>query len=266
MSDHKRWVSEVFDRAASQYGEQSCSFFNYFGKRLVEQVNVVLNQHTLDVATGRGAILFPLAEAVGPLGKVVGIDISQQMLKETSKELLQRNMHWVELQCMDAENLNFPDDCFDIVFCGFALFFFPSIPKALSEFKRVLKAEGTLAVSIWGKDSELHAWKNEEIRKLCSINSLFATPLKKEEELRRLLEACFSEVHIFEETKIFTYSTPEEWWDSLWNHGTRAQFEQLSPDQIARLQEKALKKASSLDKGQGIPEARQVFYGIAKKG
>jgi ubiquinone/menaquinone biosynthesis C-methylase UbiE len=64
MSDHKRWVSEVFDRAASQYGEQSCSFFNYFGKRLIEQVNVVLNQHTLNVATGRGAILFPLAEVV----------------------------------------------------------------------------------------------------------------------------------------------------------------------------------------------------------
>jgi len=41
-----------------------------------------LLKQVLDVATGRGAVLFPLAKAVGPLGKVVGIDISRQMVKE----------------------------------------------------------------------------------------------------------------------------------------------------------------------------------------
>ena len=48
---------------------------------------------------------------------------------------------------MDAEKLEFPDNSFDFVFCGFALFFFPSILKAVSEFKRVLKPGGRLVVS-----------------------------------------------------------------------------------------------------------------------
>ena len=80
---HKQWVGKVFDCAASQYGEGSCSFFSYFGKQLVKHVPVAAKWQALDVATGKGAVLFPLAEKVGPSGKVVGIDISKQMLAET---------------------------------------------------------------------------------------------------------------------------------------------------------------------------------------
>ena len=136
MNDYKRWVSEIFDRAAPEYGEKSSSFFNYFGKRLVEQVNIPTNSHVLDVATGRGAVLFPLSQNVGPGGKIIGIDISQQMLKETSKELLERNISWIELLCMDAEQLKFPDNSFDFIFCGFALFFFTSLSKESSYFSK----------------------------------------------------------------------------------------------------------------------------------
>lgn len=144
MNGHKQWVSEIFDRTAPEYGKKSSSFFSYFGNRLVEQVDIPSNSHILDVATGRGAVLFPLAQAVGPSGKVVGIDISRQMIKETSKDVIERNLNWVELQHMDAEQLDFPNNSFDFVFCGFALFFLPSISTALSEFKRVLKPGGML--------------------------------------------------------------------------------------------------------------------------
>lgn len=266
MSDHKKWVSEIFDRAASEYGKKGCTFFNYFGKRLVEQVAVHPTQQVLDVATGRGAVLFPLAEAVGPLGKVVGIDISRQMVKETSQELTEKNIHWAELQWMDAEHLNFSDQCFDFVFCGFALFFLPSIPNALSEFKRVLKPGGRLVVSTWGDDSELDKWVSDETKKLCITKGLIATPLWSESELRTALEdASFNAIQITEETKMFSYRTAEEWWDSLWSHGTRARLEQLSSDQLATLREKALEKANGLDNGNGIEEELHVFYGIASK-
>jgi len=97
MNRHKQLMSETFDRAAPLYGEKSSYFFNYFGQRLVEQVEIKPNSHILDVATGKGAVLFPLAQAVGPLGRVVGIDISQEMINETAKSLLEKNMNWVEL-------------------------------------------------------------------------------------------------------------------------------------------------------------------------
>lgn len=107
------------------------------------------NWQVLDIPTGKGAILFPAAEKTGPTGKVVGIDISQQMLAETSTPVQKRDIDWIDLVHMDAEHLDFPENRFDVVFCGFALFFFPSMSKALSEFKRVLKPGGFLAVSTW---------------------------------------------------------------------------------------------------------------------
>jgi ubiquinone/menaquinone biosynthesis C-methylase UbiE len=265
MHEHKKWVSEIFDRTASEYGQKSSSFFSYFGKRLVEHVNVLPGQHVLDIATGRGAVLFPLADAVGPLGKVVAIDISQQMIAVTSREVLERGINWVKLLCMDAEHLDFPDRSFDYVFCGFGLFFLPSIPSALVEFKRVLKPQGKLVVSTWGADSTLDLLINEEIKKISETSSLIATPLWSDRELTKLLrEASFEDIQIFEETKIFSHETAEEWWNSLWSHATRAKLEQISPDQLKNLREKVISMARSLDKQNGLIEDLQVFYGIAK--
>ena len=266
MKDHKKWVSEIFDRTASEYGKKSSSFFSYFGKRLVEHVNVLPGQQVLDIATGRGAVLFPLANAVGPLGKVVGIDISQQMIAETSREILEKGVNWVSLLCMDAEHLDFPDNSFDHVFCGFGLFFLPSIPTALAEFKRVLKPQGKLVVSTWGEDSTLDLLINEEIKKISATNSLIATPLWSHEELDKLLkEASFEDVQIFEETKTFAHETAEEWWNSLWSHATRAKLEQISLDQLSNLRKKVIREATSLDNQNGLTEDLQVFYGVAQK-
>lgn len=263
---HKQWVGKVFDCAASQYGEGSCSFFNYFGKQLVKHVPVTAKWKALDIATGKGAVLFPLAEKVGPSGKVVGIDISKQMLAETSITVQKRDIDWIDLVYMDAEQLDFPDHSFDAVFCGFALFFFPSMSKALSEFKRVLKPNGFLAVSTWGNDSELDTLVNTEINHLCKTASLAISPLWSMQALQNALEmAKFKNIKIIEETKEFLYDTAEEWWKSLWTHGTRAKFDQLTPQQLSDLQENVMNKVKASAQEKGLSEKFQVFYGIARK-
>lgn len=265
--DHKSWVSEVYDRAASRYGKDGSSFFNYFGERLVEQVDIAAHHHVLDVATGRGAVLLPLAQAVGPLGRVVGIDISRQMLDETAREVRENNLSWVHLQHMDAECLDFTDSYFDTVFCGFALFFLPELPKALSEFKRVLKAGGTLAISTWGEDSQLDVRMRQLLTQIGDTRSLCVTPLWSAQQIQKAFEeADFSDIQICEESKVIVHRTPEAWWDSLWTHGTRAQLEQLSADQLADLRKKAVAKAAELASEQGIAEELRVFYAMAKKG
>jgi ubiquinone/menaquinone biosynthesis C-methylase UbiE len=266
MNDQKKMIQGVFDRAAQKYGRAGSLFFQYFGQRLVSLVPVSKTQYVLDVATGRGAVLFPAALAVGTSGKVIGIDISLEMLKETEREVQEKAFTWIHLQQMDAERLQFSHNSFDCIFCGFALFFFPSLSTALAECKRVLKPGGTFAVSIWGKKSDLFQWLSEEAKKLTSAGSLSVTPIFDSESLRKALkEASFESIQIIEEKKVFYYATGEEWWNSLWARGTRSLLEQLTPEQVIHLREKAIPKAEQLSQGEGIPEELQVFYGIAHK-
>lgn len=266
MNSHQKWVIEIFDKAAQSYGNKSSPFFNYFGKRLAELADIHPGQRILDVAAGRGAVLFPIAETIGPSGTIIGIDISSQMLKETSVDATKKGMPWIELKQMDAQQLDFSEESFDFVFCGLALFFLPSILTALSEFKRVLKKGGGLLISTWGEDSELAICLREEIKTICHTKSLVATPFWDPKNVHKvLLEAGFINIHIKEELKTFYYNSSQEWWDGLWDQGTRARLEQLSKDQLRILQEKVLSRINILDQGQGIPETFQVFYGIAKK-
>lgn len=251
MDEMKKWIAEVFSRTAPEYGQKGSSFFSYFGENLVEVSNVQ-GKLGLDVATGKGAVLLPLSKKID---KVIGIDISQQMLDNmiapNNAELIQ----------MDAEHLNFEDNVFDCVFCGFGLFFFPDINRALQEFKRVLKPGGILAISTWGKDTEIDQIQNEEIDKIARYKPLISSPLFTEDKIKSVLQDNhFTSIQIIEDNYAFHYSDFEEFWNSLWMHAIRAKLEQLDANQLKTYKERIHARIGNHPK-----ETMQAFYGIAKK-
>ena len=140
-----RLVAEQFGKAAESYDRTP--YFPLCGRRLVELAEISEGAHALDVATGTGAVLFPAASLVGPRGRVVGIDIAGPMVAATNSEIVRRHVQNAEARQMDAIALGFPSGSFDCVLCGFALFFIPELARALSEFHRVLRLGGRLAVS-----------------------------------------------------------------------------------------------------------------------
>jgi ubiquinone/menaquinone biosynthesis C-methylase UbiE len=102
----------------------------------------------LDVAYGRGAVLFPAAERVTLSGDVVGIDLSEEMVRATNAEAQRRGMD-APARLMEAERLEFAAATFSSVLCGFGLMFFPHLDRALAEFRRVLVPGGRISVSTW---------------------------------------------------------------------------------------------------------------------
>ncbi|MBS0649224.1 MAG: methyltransferase domain-containing protein [Verrucomicrobia bacterium] len=213
MQDHKEWVKKVFDRASASYGEKGCCFFEYFGTRLVELAKLARDDQILDVATGKGAVLFPAAQVVGPQGKALGIDISSQMIEDAQAKA---PYPWIELQQMDAEHLLLPDHSFDVVFCAFALFFFPSAPQALSEFKRVLKPGGRLAVSTFSQRAVLDRWIVEKMGELGMTSGVNTISIDAEKPFMELLvPAGFSSIEFHRESKVFYHENAEQWWSSL---------------------------------------------------
>ena len=124
-----------FNRMATDFDPQGV--FAHFGQRLVEVVGVEPGQRVLDVATGRGAVLFPAIERVGTAGEAVGVDLAEGMVKAANEEAERRG--WGQrVRAMDAEQLDFPDAAFDRVLCGFGVMFFPHLDQALAGFRRVL--------------------------------------------------------------------------------------------------------------------------------
>jgi demethylmenaquinone methyltransferase/2-methoxy-6-polyprenyl-1,4-benzoquinol methylase len=111
----------------------------------------------LELGFGTGHCLVELAKAVGPQGKVYGLDISQAMLS-LSRALLEKEglAGCVELQRGDGAQMPYTDDSLDAVFVSFTLELFdtPEIPEVLAEIKRTLKSGGRLAVVSLSKEGK----------------------------------------------------------------------------------------------------------------
>ena len=95
----------------------------------------------LDVGVGTGICLPHYA----PTTRVIGIDLSEPMLRKARKRVAEQGLRHVErLAVMDAECLDFPEASFDVVVAQYVVNTVPRPEIALDEFARVLKPGGEI--------------------------------------------------------------------------------------------------------------------------
>src|SRR5688500_6552367 len=139
------------------------------------------------------------------------------MARETQTEIERRGLTQAEARQMDAEHLTFPDSSFDFVLCGFALQFFPHLEQALSEFKRVLKPDGRIAVTTWGGDDERWAWYDDLREAYGAIVKLGSQSLDKPEEINRWFsQAGFVDIQISTKKLEMVLVVGEGYWHMVW--------------------------------------------------
>jgi len=111
----------------------------------------------LEIGFGTGHALVWLARAVGPTGKVHGIDLSDGM-KAVAETLVRHEAlaDRVELRSGDAIDLPYAADSMDAVFMSFTLELFdtPEIPVVLAQCRRVIKTGGRIVVVGMSKEGE----------------------------------------------------------------------------------------------------------------
>ncbi|MBI3552333.1 MAG: methyltransferase domain-containing protein [Elusimicrobia bacterium] len=151
--DPKAYTQELrenWNAAAPHYKRLSADFFPPIAKAFVDFCALKPGQSVLDVACGPGTATVLAKSAVGPKGKVVGVDLSVEMLKLAGERL-----GAVDLREMDAEEMDFPDASFDAVICQLGLMLFARPEAALSEMIRVVKPGGKVSCLVQGAKDKM---------------------------------------------------------------------------------------------------------------
>ena len=131
----------------------------------LEALDARSGEHLLEVGVGTGHCLVDLADAAGPSGLVVGMDLSPRMLSRSRRSLAASSFGgasgaaWAPLVGADAVAMPYADASFDGIFMSFVLELFdnPEIPAVLHECRRVLRPGGRLVVV--GISKEDRGWR-----------------------------------------------------------------------------------------------------------
>lgn len=270
--DKKRRTAEFFDQLAAPGYGQHVPLFLAMGQRLVEFADITQGMQTLDAAAGRGASLFPTAKLVGKSGRVTGIDIAEAMIRETIAEINQRGLDNADMLLMDAENLDFPSESYERVLCGFALFFFPDLHRALTEFKRVLKPGGRLVLSSFKYNSYPWDWYEDLLKsfKISSrdgeIDKLVTHHMGTSEEIVKVVEeAGFSHPETIYEDFVYFFEDENAWWEQIWTSLDRPILEKLHPERIEEFKKEAFERLLQFKKVDGIQLRDRVIFARATK-
>ncbi len=274
MDDARHLVLErarLYDRAAPIFDQVGPQFFSRFGRRLIDLAHLPAEARVLDVGTGRGAVLLPAALEIATKRHVFGIDLSGPMLSETAAYLDRTGIENVSLAQMDGEELAFAPSSFDALVCGFAIFWLPDLDRALAEFWRVLRPGGTLALSISAGQDEHWKWYRDLLHAYDRIEPILDAGAprnvngKPHELQAAVASAHFVSVRVLIEAFDVVFASADEWWVSLWTHGSRAPLERISPGLLERFRTDALVQVHSMQQADGVHETWHVAFCLAQK-
>ena len=139
---NREMVEQAYDRWAPIYDLVFGGVFSK-GRDAAIQATNRLGGRVLEVGVGTGISLPLYSSNV----RIVGTDISEEMLKKAKRRVAESNLKNIEgLSVMDAEKLEFPDNAFDVVMAQYVVTAVPNPEAALDEFARVLRPGGELII------------------------------------------------------------------------------------------------------------------------
>ena len=141
----------MFDRVAPRYDflNRALSARRDVGwrRRAVALARLGPDERALDVGVGTGDLAFALLDASDPSASVVGVDLSEEMLRLARERAAVRGLGELRrLAPASAHALPYPDASCDRVAAGFAVRNFGDLPAGLREMRRVLRPGGRAVI------------------------------------------------------------------------------------------------------------------------
>ena len=258
----------TYNAAADFFDASPLSFWDYFGRRTIELASLPSGSRVLDVCCGAGASALPAAEAVGPTGNVIGVDLAKQLLELARTKAIQRRLGNIEFEIGDMLSMRFPVASFDAVVCVFGIFFVPDMVKAVSELWSRIRPGGKLAVTTWGpnfcKPANDAFWRSiKNVRPDLHKGFNPWDRIDSPASLRGIFDqARIASPTITREDRLHPINSAEDWWTIVLGSGYRGTIEQLNLAERQKVKEANLafirdEKISAIE--------TNVLYALATK-
>ncbi len=163
-----------------------------------EYAHIKAGDTVVDLGSGAGNDCFVARSIVGESGKVIGVDMTTEMIAKARKNASKLKLNNVEFRLGEIEDLPIDDAVADIVVSNCVLNLVPDKKKALSETFRILKNGGHFSVS----DIVTYDTIPEGLRKEAALYAgCVSGALIKEDYLNLIKEAGFTNIKIQKERK-----------------------------------------------------------------
>jgi arsenite methyltransferase len=151
----------------------------------------------LDLGSGAGFDCFLAASRVGPQGKVIGVDMTPEMLEKARENVRKGDYQNVEFRLGEIENLPVADNSIDVIISNCVINLSQDKPKVFKEAFRVLKPGGRLMVSDIVLLGDLPP---EILNSVEAYVGCIAGASKKSDYLEAIRAAGFTQVKVVDET------------------------------------------------------------------
>ncbi|MGZ4199310.1 MAG: arsenite methyltransferase [Thermoleophilia bacterium] len=157
----------------------------------------------LDLGSGAGADVLISARRVGPTGKAIGLDMTDEMLELAHKNATDADVGNVQFLKGYLENIPLPDESVDVVISNCVINLSGDKPKVLRETARVLRPGGRLAVSDVIRDPDMDDATRADMQQWTGC---IAGALTRDEFEQALRAAGLTDIEITETHRVHTHA------------------------------------------------------------
>ncbi|HYA93712.1 MAG TPA: arsenite methyltransferase [Thermodesulfobacteriota bacterium] len=147
----------------------------------------------LDLGSGGGIDAFLAAKKVGPQGKVIGLDMTEEMIHRAQENARNMGFTNVEFKMGEMESIPLPENSVDVVISNCVINLSPDKDSVFREIFRVLKPKGRIAVSDIVTDGKLPKFIKQDVE---AWTSCIGGALKEQDYLSKIRASGFTNVAI----------------------------------------------------------------------
>lgn len=234
----KKIIESTFNEVSNKYDKNA--FFKLTAQKMATSFTSNHDFKLLDVSTGTGIVVFEVLEK-HPNINITAVDISQGMLEVAQDKAEKLGYTQINFSKQDVEKLKYKNECFDIITCGFGLFFYPNMQDTFNSLCKMIKKEGKFIFSSFTQEAfePYSSLFFESLEQMYNIEApkRTITLLDTKKEIQTLVQNYKPFDFKIEEVQISYLITVDDWWQLLNSAGYKALLNQLDEKQLLKFKE-----------------------------